>query len=206
MRIDHSFVMEAKESIMKVSLIISRWMLLLLFASALTPSIIAQSKGSILSFQGEVVFLSDAPQEKISARSDELRGMIDTLRNTFAFQIPAKSFEGFNSDLQRQHFNENYMESHRYPNISYSGKILGEIDYDQIGTYDVKTKGNFSIHGREQEEIISNQVIVSENEIRIESTFNIRLSQYDIRIPRIVEKKISPEIEIQLTVTNTKAT
>ena len=191
---------------MNTSLALSRFFIFLLLSIALLPIMQGQSTSSILSFEGEVIFLSDAPQEKITARSDELKGMIDTLRNTFAFQIPVRSFIGFNSDLQRQHFNENYMESHRYPNISYAGKILGTIDYDQEGTYKVKTKGTFNIHGREQEEIIINRVIITENEITIESSFTLRLAQYDIRIPRIVEKKISPEIEIQMTVTNTKST
>lgn len=164
------------------------------------------NSGSILSFAGKVDFLSDAPQEQIRARSNQVVGVIDTLRNTFAFQVPVQSFMGFNSELQRQHFNENYMESNRYPKLTYTGKILAPINFNEPGEYKVKTKGNFIIHGVEKEEIIENAIEVKENVVAINADFFIRLSDYDIRIPRIVQRKISPKIKIQLRVTNTPKT
>ena len=158
---------------------------------------------TIIKFNGKVRFHSDAPQEQIRARSDKVVGVIDTLRNTFAFQVPVKSFEGFNSDLQRQHFNENYMESNVYPELTYTGKILAPVNYRSPGIYKVKTKGTFRIHGVEGEEIIENSIEVQENRISISSDFYIRLADYDIRIPRIVQMKIAPRIHIQLEVNNT---
>lgn len=164
----------------------------------------AQEGGSaILSFSGVVDFHSDAPQEQIRARSVQVVGVIDTLRNTFAFQVPVKSFEGFNSDLQRQHFNENYMESNVYPQLTYTGKILAPVNYQKPGTYPVKTKGSFRIHGVEGEEIIENTIEVRESGISIFSDFYIRLADYDIRIPRIVQRKIAPRIHIQVEAKNT---
>ncbi|NBB89182.1 MAG: YceI family protein [Bacteroidetes bacterium] len=162
--------------------------------------------GSILSFAGEVDFHSDAPQEQIRASSDQVVGVIDTLRNTFAFQVPVQSFLGFNSELQRQHFNENYMESNRYPKLTYTGKILAPINYNKPGLYKVKTKGIFIIHGVEKEEIIENTIEVKQNGLVINADFYIRLSDYDIRIPRIVQRKIAPEIKIHLRALNTPKT
>ena len=162
-----------------------------------------ENESSILSFSGDVNFHSDAPQEQIRAQSTKVVGVIDTLRNTFAFQVPVKSFDGFNSDLQRQHFNENYMESNVYPQLTYTGKILAPINYQKPGIYQVKTKGSFRIHGVEGEEIIENTIEVQQNAISILSDFYIRLADYDIRIPRIVQMKIAPIIHIHLEVKNT---
>ena len=58
---------------------------------------------------GKVSFLSEAPLELIKAASDKLKGAIDKTQNTFAFAVDIHSFKGFNSDLQREHFHENYM-------------------------------------------------------------------------------------------------
>jgi len=171
----------------------------LLAIGSLTPSL-AQS--SIINFNGRVDFYSDAPQEQIRAESEQLIGVIDTVRKTFAFQVPVKSFLGFNSELQRQHFNENYMESNRYPQLSYTGKILGNISYHIPGEYIVKSKGSFRIHGIEKEEIIENTVTIKESGISVSSDFFIRLADYNIHIPRIVQKKIAPKISIRIQAKN----
>ena len=61
--------------------------------------------------ESNVKFHSKAPKELISAASGKLTGVVDIERKSFAFRIAVTSFEGFNSPLQREHFNENYMET-----------------------------------------------------------------------------------------------
>jgi hypothetical protein len=86
----------------------------------------AQKKFSTVS--GTINFVSNAELELIKASSDNLQGLIDPGTNQFAFSIVVKSFEGFNSELQREHFNEKYLESDKYPRITFSGKINEQID------------------------------------------------------------------------------
>ena len=78
---------------------------------------------------GKVSFKSDAPLEVIKAKSAKLRGAIDPANQSFAWTVEIKTFEGFNNPLQREHFNENYMESKRYPKASFVGKIIEKIDF-----------------------------------------------------------------------------
>ena len=111
---------------------------------------------------GTVDFRSEAPLEIIKASSSELKGLIDFTQGTFAFSIPIISFKGFNSALQREHFNENYMETERYPRATFAGKLIEQVDITRDGEYAIRAKGKLTIHGVEQERIIPSTVIVKE--------------------------------------------
>jgi hypothetical protein len=90
---------------------------------------------------GKVRFISDAPLEKIEASSERLRGAVDAGANTFAWTVAIRSFKGFNSDLQLEHFNENYMESAKYTDAKFEGKIIEDVDCSKDGVYPVRAKG-----------------------------------------------------------------
>lgn len=145
---------------------------------------------------GSIDFHSKAPQELIHASSRQLKGLLDTGKKTFAFKIPIASFQGFNSPLQREHFNENYMESDIYPEASYSGKIIEDIDFGKDGKYQVRTKGRLRIHGIEQERIIRSEVTVKSRKIIIQSEFIVALADHKIKIPRVVYDKLAPNINV----------
>lgn len=147
---------------------------------------------------GEVRFRSEAPMELIDVNSKELKGAIDATRKTFAFRIRIKSFNGFNSPLQREHFNENYMESEKHPEASFTGKIIEDLDFSKPGTYEIRAKGILSIHGIEQERIIKSNLEIRGNGIQVRSMFSILLSDYNIPIPRVVKEKLANEIKVEV--------
>ncbi|RMG76309.1 MAG: YceI family protein [Bacteroidetes bacterium] len=148
--------------------------------------------------KGTVYFKSDAPLELIEATSKELKGAIDAQKRTFAFTVEMATFEGFNSPLQREHFNENYLESHLYPQASFLGKIIENVDLTKDGTYTVRAKGQLSIHGITQERIIKSTVVVKKGKLRVESDFTVFLKEHDIAIPKIVYQKIAEEIKVRI--------
>ncbi len=82
---------------------------------------------------GTIYFKSDAPLELIEATSNKMRGLINPKDNSFAFAVKINTFQGFNSPLQREHFNENYMESKRYPEATFSGRIIENVSLTQPG-------------------------------------------------------------------------
>jgi polyisoprenoid-binding protein YceI len=150
------------------------------------------------SVEGKVQFKSDAPLEIIEAKSTSLRGIIDVDKRTFAFTIPIRSFEGFNSPLQKEHFNENYLESTKYPNATFAGKIIEKIDFLNDGTYTIRAKGKLTIHGVEQERILKSKIVVKGDRFTLLSYFTIILEEYDISVPKIVYQKIAEEIHVQV--------
>lgn len=141
-------------------------------------------------------FTSDAELELIEAASDKVQGLIDPSNNTFAFTVDIKTFEGFNSALQREHFNEKYMESDKFPRAVFSGKIIEPVDLTADGTYDIRAKGALDIHGQKQTRIIKSKVTVSKGVLDLEARFFVPLADHDISIPTIVSQKIATEIKV----------
>lgn len=148
--------------------------------------------------EGNVFFRSDAPLEIIEARSDKLQGAIDPVNNTFAFKLDISSFQGFNSPLQQVHFNENYMDSKRFPTAIFSGKIIEKVDLSMEGTYFIRTKGKLTVHGVTMERIIKSTIKVSDDELEIMSRFPVLLEEHDIEIPKVVHQKIAEEIIVEV--------
>jgi polyisoprenoid-binding protein YceI len=147
---------------------------------------------------GKIEFHSNAPKELIQAASTRLQGLVDISKRTFAFRIEMASFIGFNSPLQREHFNENYMETARFPLATFSGKIIEETDLGKDGSYQVRAKGQLGVHGLSQERIIPARVVVKGGKATLEADFTVALADHNIKIPRVVYDKLAPEIKVSI--------
>ncbi|MBL7829369.1 MAG: YceI family protein [Saprospiraceae bacterium] len=145
---------------------------------------------------GKVLLHSDASLEVIQARCNKLKGVIDPVNQTFAWSVEVRFFEGFNSPLQREHFNENYMETGKYPKASFSGKIIEKTDFSQPGLKIIRAKGKLNIHGVEQERILKCQVENKGGQLFIKAEFTVPVADHNIAIPKIVHQKIAEEIKV----------
>ncbi|MEO5979407.1 MAG: YceI family protein [Chryseolinea sp.] len=146
--------------------------------------------------QGRIDFISKADLELIRASSNKLQGLVNPVNNQFAFTVDVQTFQGFNSDLQKEHFNEKYMESELYPKMSFSGKIIEAVDFTMDGIFEVRAKGELDIHGQKQTRIIKSTITIDSGTMTIESIFKVPLADHNIAIPRLVNQKIATEIEI----------
>ena len=151
--------------------------------------------------EGKISFRSEAPLELIKASSNSLVGLIDTAKKTFSFKVGISSFEGFNSRTQREHFNENYMQTEKYPDASFKGKIIEDISFSKEGTVTVRAKGILNIHGVEKERIIKSEITVKNNIITLRSNFTVLLSDHNIPIPKVVYQKLANEIKVEVNTT-----
>ncbi|MBI5008322.1 MAG: YceI family protein [Bacteroidia bacterium] len=159
-----------------------------------------QEKGSIYTCRnGQASFLSDAPLEVIKASSKNLAGALNINDRSFSFLVPTKTFEGFNSSLQRTHFNEDYMETDTYPNSTFKGKIIEEVDLSVPGTYKVRAKGKMYIHGVENDRIVRCDLIVGDKKIDVTAAFTVFLADHKISIPSILNQKIAEEIKVEIS-------
>lgn len=148
--------------------------------------------------EGKISFRSEAPMELIKASSNSLVGLMDTVKKNFSFKVPISSFEGFNSRTQREHFNENYMQTEQYPEASFKGKLIEDIDFSKDGTYTVRAKGILNIHGVEKERILKSDLTVKNNIISLHSNFTVLLSDHNIPIPKVVHQKLANEIKVEV--------
>lgn len=175
-----------------------RLILIILFTCTITL-IYAQDRYKIS--EGSIEFTSDAPLEVIEASTKKLKGVIDPLGNRLAFSVKVESFQGFNSELQRQHFNENYMESSEFPKATFSGKIIEQVDFDTDGSYNIRAKGDLKIHGEKQTRIIKGQLKISKGKVFLKTEFTVPLPDHNISIPKIVNQKIATEILVTIEAT-----
>jgi hypothetical protein len=147
-----------------------------------------------------VSFLSEAPMETIAATNERSTGVLDAKARTFAVQVPVVEFMGFNSPLQREHFNENYLESSAYPKATFSGRIIEAVDLAVPGTYTVRAKGELNIKGVARERIVPCNLVVSSTGVRITTGFDVALDEHGIRVPRVVQQKIAAVVQVKVDV------
>lgn len=145
-----------------------------------------------------VEFISAAPLETVKAVSTALRGIISRSNRTFAFSVTYTSFNGFNSPLQQEHFNENFMESDVYLKSTFKGKIIENVDWQTDGTYKVRVKGLLNIHGIEQERIIPATIEIKQGKLDVHAIFHVVIQDHNIVIPRILLNKIAEEVEVRV--------
>lgn len=143
-----------------------------------------------------VKFSSEAPLETIKAANTRSSGILDPDARSFVVQIPVTGFEGFNSPLQREHFNENYMATDTWPKAYFQGRIIEAVDLTRPGTHSVRAKGTLTIRNVERERIIPCSITVTNDGLRVTSDFDVVLDEHGIRIPRVVQQKISPIVQV----------
>lgn len=150
--------------------------------------------------KGLVTFKSEPPLELIKASSNELQVLLNIEKKTLSFQISIPGFKGVDSTSQWEHISQNYLESAKFPDISFNGKIIEETNLSKDGSYTIRAKGKFMMHGVEQERIIKFD-LVKNNEVSLKSNFAIILSDYNISIPKVVSQKQANEINVDVVAT-----
>jgi polyisoprenoid-binding protein YceI len=143
-------------------------------------------------------FFSSTPVEDIDASSKDGASAINTKTNDIIFKISNTSYQ-FKKKLMQEHFNENYMESDKYPTSDFKGKIVEQIDFSKPGTYPITVKGNLQIHGVTKEYLAKGSLVITGNEAKATSAFNVKLADHNIKIPTIVFKQIAEIIQIKMT-------
>jgi len=149
---------------------------------------------------GKIHLRSEAPLEIIQCESKFLRGVINPENKSFAFRVSINSFHGFNSDIQRTHFMENYIEQRKYPEATFTGKLIEDIPFNVPGTYSVRAKGELDIHGVRKERIIKGTLIVKNNSAQIQTSFSVPVVDHGIAIPKIVKQKIAEQITVAVDI------
>ena len=146
----------------------------------------------------KVSFHSKTPVEDIDAISNKVASVLNIKTKQIYFKIQNTSFQ-FKEKLMQEHFNENYMESDKFPVSDFNGKILEDIDFTKTGTYKVTILGTLNIHGKKKEYKVTGTILNSGSAIIFNSNFKIKLSDHGVEIPTIVFAKIAEQLDIEIT-------
>jgi len=146
---------------------------------------------------GFIGFYSHTPMEDIKADNNQVAGVLDTSTGEMVFQALIKSFH-FERALMEEHFNENYMESEKFPKSSFKGKItnLSAVNFSKNGTYDVTVEGDLTIRDATNKISTKGTIEVMTGGINANSKFNIVPEDYKIKIPGVVREKIDKNLEV----------
>lgn len=166
-------------------------------------SLLAQAPGKLGIGSGSITFISSAPHEHITATNTAVSGVLSLDERSFAVRVPMRSFVGFNSPLQKEHFEENYMEAVLYPNALFEGRIIEAVDLRTPGQKQVRAKGRFTIHGVARERIVLCDILIERtpagrNTVHVRAELTVPLADHDIRVPRIVQQKIASMIDVKV--------
>ncbi len=142
-------------------------------------------------------FHTDATIELISASSSKVVGGVDLDHHDFGFSVPIKSFENFSSKLQKEHFNEKYLESDKYPNAEFKGKIEGEYELSDYGSYLVIASGMLTLHGISKQYQVPVRINIDDYGVKISSDIEVLLINHDIESPSILGIKLAEKVFIK---------
>jgi len=151
--------------------------------------------------EGKVAFFSDAPMEKIEAQNSSATSVVDLESGRMEFAVLIKAFQ-FEKALMQEHFNENYMESSKFPKATFKGAVtnMDEIDLSKDGTYTADVKGELTIHGVTQEVETEGTFVVEGGAISAQSSFEVAVSDYKIEIPAVVRDNIAKIVRIDVDI------
>ncbi len=147
--------------------------------------------------EGQVSFFSEAPLENIEAHNGGVNSFLNVATREIAFIIPIRGFR-FQKALMQEHFNEKYLESDKYPNATYKGKINEEIDFSKDGTHAVTSNGKMSIHGVERDVVHKGTLVIKKKEINLSSEFIVAIKDYNISIPKLLFQNIADTIQVKM--------
>jgi len=173
-----------------------------IFAMGLTLIFAATGWGQqYFTREGKISFYSETPVEKIEAQNSKASSVWDVATGKMEFAVLIKGFQ-FEKALMQEHFNENYMESSKFPKATFKGLVAdaGKVNLKADGVYPVTVKGDLTIHGVTKAVEAKGKITVKGGAVSAASTFEISPEDYGIAIPAVVREKIAKIVRIEVDV------
>tara|TARA_Y100000739_G_C20510111_1_gene419119 strand:+ start:175 stop:720 length:546 start_codon:yes stop_codon:yes gene_type:complete len=152
---------------------------------------------SFQSTSSKISFLSDAPLEDIYAESKKSRSVFNANEKKIVVLMKPNTFI-FKNPMMQEHFNEDYMESDKFPKATLSGDLIGDFDLLKDGVYPIMVKGKLKIHGVEKNREIKGEIIVKDGKVSVDSKFAIKVTDHGIKIPSMKIKSIADVVEVSV--------
>ncbi len=135
--------------------------------------------------------------EKIEGINKTSTCVLDAKSGAIQFAVLMKGFL-FERALMEEHFNENYVESNKFPKAEFKGTISNNeaVNYSKDGTYAVTVKGKLTMHGVTKDVETAGKLVVQGGKIQASATFNAALADYNVAIPGLVADKVAKTAKI----------
>mgnify|MGYP002780765862 CR=1 FL=1 len=171
----------------------------LALALSCSSSAPAQAQGKYMTQKGVVSFFSTSIIEDIEAHTEQAGAVVDLQTRQLALSIPIRSFQ-FKRTLMQEHFNENYMDSDRFPKSTFRGRI-NDLDLDAFlkgGPQRVTVEGDLTIHGVTKHVTVPGALELSKGSLLVNAYFSVAPADYGIEIPLLVRENIAKVVGIKV--------
>lgn len=145
-----------------------------------------------------ISFFSSAPIEDISATSDQGVSAIDLEAGAVYFRVPVSSFE-FSNQLMQAHFNAHYLETDRYPDARFTGRLTIFPLTNTSGIKPVEVSGTLTIHGVSVPCQTGGVFELKGGELGLNATFKVKLADYHIQVPKLLIKNIAEIVDVHVS-------
>lgn len=174
---------------------------LLFLALAVSASLLSAAqiyKGN--SDATSVSFFSKSPLEDIDATNKKATLVLNTATNDIQAGITMTYFK-FPKPLMEEHFNENYVESEKYPTCIFKGKINDKVDWTRDGENKVTVTGKLTLHGVTRDVTIEGTITKKGEQLMLNAKFKIRVADYNIKVPSLYVQNIAEVVDVTVVST-----
>jgi polyisoprenoid-binding protein YceI len=149
---------------------------------------------------GKASFFSSAPMEDIEAHNGQAVSVLDIKTGEIVASMLMKSFN-FRKALMEEHFNENYIESNKYPKANFKGKVtnIEQLDVTRNGSCTLHIDGEITLHGVTKKIGVKADALVENGTIKAKAVFPLAVADFKIEIPRLVRSNIAKEVEVTVS-------
>lgn len=175
--------------------IINRILLLFLLLFLLLPAVFYGQKYGTRT--GTVKFEASVPSfEEVAGENKSVSAALNAASGDIAVLALMKGFR-FKVALMEEHFNENYVESDKYPKATFKGKIENfDIKKLSATPKEYTISGDLTLHGKTKHITDTAMVSKSGDAIVVTGKFNVKPADFDIEVPSVVRKKVAESVEV----------
>lgn len=145
--------------------------------------------------KSKLAFFSSTSLENIDAVNTNIKPLFNIKTGAFAIMAKQTEFK-FKSAFMQEHYNENYVESEKFPFATFTGKVNEVIDYTKDGTHQVTMTGKLSMHGVELPRTLNGTIVIANGIITMDSKFDVVVADHKIKVPSLYVAKIAEIINV----------
>ena len=142
--------------------------------------------------------------EEIAAENKNTSAILDAATGEIAVLTLMKGFR-FKIALMEEHFNENYIESDKFPKATFKGKVE-DFDVSKLSSTPktFKVSGDLTLHGKTKKVTTTARILKSGEKITVTGNFEVKPEDFDIEIPKLVSKKVADKVNTSFNLQLTK--
>ena len=114
-----------------------------------------------------------------------------------SFIMLMKDFS-FEMDLMQKHFNDEYVESDKFPRGIFNGQItnIKSVNFAKDGSYPITVKGNMQVHGVNKAIQTNGVIVITKGQPKASAKFTVSLK--DFGIGGVLIKMVADQVDVEV--------